>query len=138
MNVFILSIFFVSRQDDIPKYNQLLASLANVGHPLRNMDIGNKETLRIPQFYKKLVAWRTSHYCANYMTLALEAPLDLAQLEVLAISNFSDIPSSPPDLPSPRTRIQIPGSPFHHKTFHRIYQVPSIYHSEFSKGCIPD
>ncbi|OXA58409.1 Nardilysin [Folsomia candida] len=130
--IFVINILFLKNNDHyslLQKYNQLLASLAKEGHPLRNMDTGNKETLRIPHFYKRMVEWRSSNYCSNYMTLGLEAPLDLVEMEELVTTYFSSIPSS--ILPHPRSRIKISGSPFQSKIFHRIYRVPSIYHSEF-------
>jgi secreted Zn-dependent insulinase-like peptidase len=120
---------FSLRQDDMPKYFQLLGSLAKEGHPLRKMDVGNRETLRVPNFHKKLVEWRDSHYCANYITLALEAPMSLIDLERLALKHFSNIPPCP--LPAPKDRVQWQECPFENEVFHRIYHVPSVYHSEF-------
>ncbi|CAL8072021.1 unnamed protein product [Orchesella dallaii] len=116
------------RQDDTPRYFQLVGSLAKNGHVMRKMDSGNMSTLTVPNFYRKLVEWRRIYYNPSRMTVALEAPFPIDYLERLAISSFGKI--APAALPHINRHLFV-SSPFEMNRFHQIYHVPSVYHSEF-------
>lgn len=118
------------RQDDTPKYFQLIASLSKKGHVMRKMDSGNLSTLSVPNFFRRLQEWKKIYYNPCRMTLAVEAPYPLDALQSLVTSTFGNIPPSPiMTLPTPRHSLST--SPFDVKRFHQIYHVPSVYHSEF-------
>lgn len=120
------------RQDDMPKYFQLIGSLAKKGHVMRKMDSGNINTLTVPNFYRKLVEWRKIYYNPNRMTLAVEAPFPLDYLEALVTESFGKIPiPNATPIPLLANRHLLLNGPFDMKKFHQIYQVPSVYHSEF-------
>ncbi|ODM95498.1 Nardilysin [Orchesella cincta] len=114
--------------DDQLEYFQLLGSLAKDGHAFKKMSGGNMNTLRVPNFYRRLIEWRRIYYNPKRMTVALEAPFPLDYLEELAVSCFGEIVSTA--LPMITNRHLLQSSPFDMNRFHQIYHVPSVYPSE--------
>ncbi|CAL8144834.1 unnamed protein product [Orchesella dallaii] len=118
------------RHDDEPEYFQLLASLAKDGHAMKKNSGGNMSTIKVPNFYRRLVEWKRVYYNPKRITVALEAPLPLDYLERLAILSFGEIASSTLQ-PCINNRYLLQNSPFEMSRFHQIYHVPSVYPSEY-------
>jgi len=114
------------RQHDIIKYCQLLHSLSTKGHPLRKMDCGNMETLKIDNFSGRLAAWKKKHYTAGKITLLIRASKPIQELEKIVVEYFSAIQADCIPVPNPMDMLLSPALAFKNKTFHSIYHVKTI------------
>ncbi len=74
-------------------------SVYREGHPARGFNIGSRDTLA-GTTREELLAFHREHYSANRMTLALTAPVPMAQLEQWARRYFGPVP----DLQRPALR----------------------------------
>ena len=66
-------------------------SVYRPGHPARNFNIGNRDTLK-GTTRDELLAFHQRYYSANRMTLALTGPASLDRLEAWARTHFAPVP----------------------------------------------
>ena len=109
------------------RYSQMLRQLSKDSHPIKKLACGNNETINTRDIRRKLLRWKNSHYCAEYITLTLSAPLPLERLEKLAMQYAIEIPPTPARIEHPSDRIIHHGQPFVGPQFHKIYKVATLY-----------
>ena len=83
----------VNLENDNWRQFALRNSVYREGHPARNFNIGNRDTLT-GTTREELLAFHRQYYSANRMTLALTGPESLDQLERWARDYFAPVPDS--------------------------------------------
>jgi len=89
--------FKLKLKDDIRRLYDVHKETINPKHPFSQFSVGNIDTLADrngQSISKEINAFFDRYYQASYMTLAIEGPLPLTELERLAKEMFSDIKNS--------------------------------------------
>ncbi len=89
--------FKLKLKDDIRRLYDVHKETINPRHPFSKFSVGNNDTLKDTEehcIHEEITSFYKTYYRANAMTLVLEGPQTLEQLELLAINKFSDIPSA--------------------------------------------
>jgi secreted Zn-dependent insulinase-like peptidase len=89
--------FKLKLKDDIRRLYDVHKETVNPKHPFSQFSVGNIETLKDRangSIKSELSHFFNTFYCANYMTLVIEGPQPIEQLQALAISYFSAIKTS--------------------------------------------
>ncbi|KAL4712331.1 hypothetical protein ACJJTC_001492 [Scirpophaga incertulas] len=96
--------FSLASPSDTNRQDQLLASLFPKGHPARTFTWGNLRSLRDEiaddeKLYRAAHEFRKRHYSAHRMTVAVQARLDLDELESYVVNTFGQVETNelPPD-----------------------------------------
>lgn len=113
------------KANDNDRYHHLLGSLAFHGNPMSHFLCGNKKTLKtIPEqkgidVYGRLRDFYQHMYSAHYMTLVIQAPEPLDDLEEMVVDLFESVPNN--KLPIPMMLQH--RDPFVPRNFHKLYKV---------------
>ncbi|XP_025110229.1 nardilysin-like isoform X2 [Pomacea canaliculata] len=113
---------------DLERYHQLLGTLANPGNPVGRFLYGNLKVLKtIPQeqnidVYGRLREFYKRVYSAHYMTLAIQAPDSLDDLQDLVQDIFHAIPNNKILRPSFHEH----RDPFVPEKFHKFLKVVPV------------
>ncbi|MFT5636214.1 MAG: insulysin [Cognaticolwellia sp.] len=89
--------FKLKLKDDIRRLYDVHKETINQAHPFAKFSVGNSETLADKAGYNlrdELCDFFQKNYQANFMTLVLEGPQSLTELENLAHSHFSKVKSN--------------------------------------------
>ena len=89
--------FKLKLKDDIRRLYDVHKETINQEHPFAKFSVGSSETLADKTGYNlqaELSAFFNKNYQAHFMTLVLEGPQSLDDLEALANANFSEIKSN--------------------------------------------
>lgn len=120
--------FQMIKPSDTERAHQLLGLLAQEGNPMRRFMCGNAQTLKtIPEekgidVYGRLKDFYKRMYSANYMTLVVQAPEPLEDLQDLVYDVFEDIPKNNLLAPAfPQFR-----DPFVPQNFHKLFKVVPV------------
>ena len=87
--------FKLKLKDDIRRLYDVHKQTINPAHPFSKFSVGNHNTLKDTEscnIHEELKTFYHTHYHANAMTLVLEGPQSLNELQVLAEEKFSNIP----------------------------------------------
>ncbi len=97
--------FKLKLKDEIRRLYDVHKETINPEHPFSQFSVGNNQTLADESndgekhcIQHELRAFFTNHYCAQYMTLALEGPQSLDELSALAEQYFSSIKETSKDI----------------------------------------
>ncbi|XP_070194839.1 nardilysin-like isoform X2 [Littorina saxatilis] len=110
---------------DSDRYHQLLGSLSFKDNPISRFLCGNKRTLKtVPEeqdidVYGRLRDFWQRMYSAHYMTLVVQAPHNLDELQEIVYELFEEIPNNKQLLPS----ISEYRDPFVPRNFHKLFKV---------------
>nr|KAG5701169.1 hypothetical protein BaRGS_023278 [Batillaria attramentaria] len=114
--------------NDTERAHQLIGTLAVDGNPMSRFMCGSAKTLKtIPEeqridVYGRLRDFYKRMYSAHYMTLVVQAPEPLDDLQDLVYDVFEDIPNNnmlPPSFPQHR-------DPFLPRNFHKLFKVVPV------------
>lgn len=114
--------------NDTERAHQLIGTLAVPGNPMGRFMCGNTKTLKtIPReqgidVYGRLRDFYKRMYSAHYMTLVVQAPEPLDDLQDLVYDVFEDIPNNnmlPPSFPQHQ-------DPFLPSNFHKFFKVVPV------------
>ncbi len=89
--------FKLKLKDDIRRLYDVHKETINQLHPFAKFSVGSSETLADKDGYnlrEELCNFFQQHYQAHYMTLVLEGPQPLSELEKLAVEHFSNVQSN--------------------------------------------
>jgi secreted Zn-dependent insulinase-like peptidase len=95
--------FRLKLKDDIRRLYDVHKATINQRHPFSKFSVGNLDTLADidgESIVKEINDFFNLHYQASYMTLAIEGPQPLAELEQLAKKMFSSIKNNGSALPA--------------------------------------
>lgn len=112
--------------NDAHRADQLLAGLAQAGHPMSKFTWGNLESLsgartglNDKQMHERLHSFYRRFYRAPYMTLAVQADQSLDVLQQWVVEIFSQVPGCDEARPSFASH----GMPWQPDRFHRLYRL---------------
>lgn len=131
--------FQMIKYNDNDRYHQLLGSLAFPGNPMRHFLCGNQLTLKkIPEekgieVHDRLRDFQRRIYSAHYMTLVVQAPEPLDDLQELVYSLFEDVPNNGVMLPS----LGEFRDPFVPRNFHKLLKVVPVEDCQRLDLCWP-
>lgn len=94
--------FKLKLKDDIRRLYDVHKETINSDHPFSQFSVGNLATLADREntsIRQEIVDFFAQFYCAQYMTLAIEGPLPIEKLAVLAKKYFSPIKQTKQTLP---------------------------------------
>lgn len=87
--------FKLKRKDDLRRLYQVHKETCNPQHPFSKFSVGNAEVFNrhtTEELKHELEAFHQKHYRIQNMRFCLVAPLDLDELETLALSLFDELP----------------------------------------------
>ncbi|KAL8615111.1 hypothetical protein ACOMHN_009187 [Nucella lapillus] len=131
--------FQMIKYNDNDRYHQVLGTLAFPYNPMCRFLCGNQLTLKtIPrergiEVYGRLRDFFRRIYSAHYMTLVVQAPESLDDLESLVHSVFDDVPNNgllPPSMADYR-------DPFVPRNFHKLIKVVPVEDCQRLDLCWP-
>ena len=83
--------FYGNYNNDSRKQTQVLKCLMDKDYPVTNFSCGNKKTLCVPDLYKRMMEFYSTHYSSNRMNLVVSSKDTLDTLEKMVIGKFSTI-----------------------------------------------
>ncbi|CAH2052158.1 unnamed protein product, partial [Iphiclides podalirius] len=91
--------FAIASPSDSNRKDQLLSSLFPEGHPARTFTWGNLRSLRDDlhddeRLHMAAHEFRRRHYSAHRMTVAVQARMELSELEQYVINTFGQVPNN--------------------------------------------